>query len=214
MRKLSITFLVLATLVSVGLLSPAGAAKKPRRAPVATTLYFHGSSPSGEVDSAPGLIDLTTFMMMDSTAPTDSQVRSKGYAWSNAACAGNRLFPVWIGNMAGKIIGDIKVTFTSISAPQSIDIRVWPDVFQQLCAGDYPEPAAVASVEVPAGEGILEVVIPTDGIVVSAGLMVQFSPTSIVTDTPGLGRLLYDSIDADSRIEFLCLPQSGTSCAT
>mgnify|MGYP006172398107 CR=1 FL=1 len=50
----------------------------------------------------------------------------------------------------GKIVGDIKLTFTSASAPQSIDVRVWPDLFAQACNADYRKPAADVTVEVPA----------------------------------------------------------------
>jgi hypothetical protein len=207
MRK-TLVLLMVGTF-AVGILQPATAAKGKA---VATTLYFHGSSPSGEADSAPGLIDLTTFMTMDSKEPTGTEPRSKGYVWTNYLCAGNRLHPVWVGDMSGTITGDIKLTFMSASVPQSIDIRIWPDVFNQTCNADYYEPVAQATVEVPAGRGEVEVVIPNKSFIAQAGLMIQFSPTSIVTDTPGFGRIFYDSTDAPSRIEFLCVPSKGKTC--
>jgi hypothetical protein len=190
--------------------APAGAAKRA----VATTLYFHGTSASGEVDSAPGLIDLTSFMMMDTQAPTGSEPRSKGYVWSNYLCSGNRLHPVWLGHLSGKLTGDITVTFTSASVPQSIDIRIWADVLAQTCNADYFEPAAEATVTVPPGVGEVEVVIPNTGFIAQQVLMIQFSPTSIGTDMPGLGRVLYDSSDAPSRVSFKCIPRKGSSCTS
>jgi hypothetical protein len=207
MRKALV--LLVAGALAAGALQPASASKGPA---VATTLYFHGSSPSGEVDSAPGLIDLTTFMRMDPKAPTGSEPRSKGYVWTNYQCAGNRLHPLWVGDLSGTITGDITVTFTSASAPQSIDIRIWPDVMAQTCNDDYFEPSAQATVEVPAGPGEVEVVIPNDRLIARAGLMIQFSPTSIATDTPGLGRIFYDSTNFASRIEFHCVPRQGKTC--
>lgn len=210
MTKTPWTIALIAAVVSVWLLSPAQASRGGRAVP--TTLYFHGSTPSGEVDSAGGLIDLTTFMVMDPVPPTESQSRSKGYVWSNYQCAGNRLHPVWVGDVSGKIVGDIKLTFTSASAPQSIDVRVWPDLFAQACNADYRKPAADVTVEVPAGHGVVEVDIPSKGFVAYRGLMIQLSPTSVGTDTPGLGRMFYDSTEAESRIEFKCIPQRGSSC--
>lgn len=201
----------LAALLLVAGLAPARAAGDSSR-PVPTTLYLHGDSPSGEADSAPGLIDLTTFQRMDTSAPKGSDSRSKGYVWSNYRCAGNRLHPVWVGDVSGKIVGDITVTFTSLSVPQSIDIRIWPDLFAQACNNDYRAPAASATVEVPAGQGEVKVKVPNKGFAAYSGLMFQLSPTSVATDTPGFGRVLYDSVDADSRLEFRCIPRRGTSC--
>jgi hypothetical protein len=210
MRKAAV-LLVVASLALV-ILQPAQA-KKPGKSPVPTTLYLHGSSLSGEADSAPGLIDLVSFMKMDATAPTGSEPRSKGYVWTNYACAGNRLHPVWLGDMSGTIVGDITLTFTSVSVPQSIDVRIWPDVFAQTCNADYPDPVAEATIEVPAGRGVVEIVIPNKSFIAHQGLMIQLSPTNIVTDAPGLGRVFYDSTDADSRIEFSCVPLKGRACA-
>ena len=195
--------------ISSAMLVPAQARKQ---ASVPTTLYLHGETPSGEVDSAPGLIDLTSFMVMDPTAPKGSEPRSKGYVWSNTRCGGNRLHPVWVGKLSGKIVGDIKLTFTSASAPQSIDVRIWPDLYAQACNAEYRAPAADATFEVPAGQGVVEVTVPTKGFAVSSGLMVQLSPTPVGTDTPGFGRVFYDSVGADSRLEFDCVPRKGGSC--
>lgn len=210
MRKALIVLLVMG--VAAAAFQAPGLAKK-RKKPVATTLYFHGVSPLGEQDSVTGLTDLTTFMTMDTSEPTESQSKSKSLGWSNTNCAGNRLFVTWVGNVSGKVVGDMKVTFTTTSIPQEVDIRVWPDVSEQLCDAKYPTPAAQVTVALPAGQGVVEAVIPKVNFTAEAKLMIQISPTPVGTDTPGPGRVFYDSTADPSRVEFTCLPRSGASCA-
>lgn len=211
MRSRTIVLMLSLCVLAVLALAPAHAARSGRKA-VPTTLYFHGESPSGELDSAPGLVDLVSFMRMDTDEPTGSEPRSKGYVWSNYLCAGNRLHPVWVGDVTGRIVGDLKMTFTNVSAPQEVDIRIWNDVYAQLCNADYQDPAATVTVAIPAGQSVVEVTIPNVSFITQGRLMVQISPTNVVTDVPGLGRVLYDSVDADSRIEFSCIPKKGATC--
>ena len=177
-----------------------------------TTLYLHGETPAGELEFPDDLVN-QTWQSMDPSKPKESLPRSKGLGWSNTRCAGSRFFPVWVGNVTGTIVGSIKVTFTSVSNPQEVDVRLWR-TNQQLCNADYPSPMRHKTVSLPAGQGEVTVVLPPGRFQVAGALMVQISPTMINnTDTPGGGRILYDSAGTLSRVEFDCLPvEDAGSC--
>lgn len=207
---------------------PAGAAKKKKKAkPVATTLYMQGTETIGETESmaivADGYLDLVP------EEPEGSDTKSKGLLnyvrGPNDQCAGNSLWPVFVGRLAGTVKGDMTVVLHVASTPGEIKVRVWPDVASQMCtqenlgAFDYPEPAAEAIVAVPPGSAELE--IPLEGVNFKAAslLMVQISPVSVDTETdagsffpPLVGRVMYGSEAALSRIEFRCVPASGKTC--
>ena len=210
MKKAFVALCALA-LVTAALQGPVLAGKK--KAPVKTTLYFHGQSQLGEEDAVNGLIDLTTFMGMDPIAPKGSTSKSKSLGWSSTNCAGNRLFVTWVGATSGRVVGDMKVSFSALSVPQEVDIRVWPDIRQQLCDSNYPIPAAETTVTLPAGQGIVEAVLPDVDFTATSMLMLQISPTPIGTDAPGPGRIFYDSTADPSHVEFTCIPKSGKTCA-
>lgn len=198
-------------LVSAALQGPVLAGKT--KAPVKTTLYFHGQSPLGEEDAVNGLIDLNSFMVMDPKAPEGTTSKSKSLGWSSTNCAGNRLFVTWVGAVSGRITGDMKVSFSALSVPQEVDIRVWPDVREQLCDAKYPIPAAAATVTMPAGQGLVEAVLPDVDFTATSTLMLQISPTPVGTDTPGPGRVFYDSTADPSHVEFSCIPKAGKTCS-
>jgi hypothetical protein len=211
MRRIALFVLVLGLIAGVIMLAPAQG--KPKAKPVPTTLYFHGGFPAGEIDEAKGLVD-QTFMSMDTTKPSSPAPASKTLGWANTACAGHRGFLVWVGKVSGKITGDLKFTFTSVSNPEDVDIRVWADVDTLLCNGDYIDPWASKTVTLPAGMNDVEAVIPNVNIHARSTLMVQISPTQQQgTDWPGPGRILYDSPDAPSRVEFSCVPSKGSACS-
>lgn len=217
MRK-ALVLALTAGLVATALAVPAVAAKKPK--PVKTTLYLHGEQVVGETENfaivAPG-----TYFSMDSNEPTGPEPKSKqllNYVRGpNTQCAGNDLFPVWLGDVSGTITGDIKVTFHSISSPGAVDVQVWPDVASQLCTNDltgaaeYPEPAGSVRVSLPPGPGTVEAVI--EGVKFKAGskLMLQLTP---VVESPYFGRVLYDSTSFASSIEFNCIPAKGAKSCT
>jgi hypothetical protein len=223
MRK-PLVIALTAGLVATSLAGPAlaGKKKKPKpQAPVATTLYLHGNEVVGEVENY-GLIASGTYMSMDATEPSGSEPKSKFFtnyvAGPNSQCAGNDFYPVWVGDLTGKVTGDVKVTFHSIASPGGIvDVRVWPDVASQLCtnetlgAFDYPEPAGEVRVSLPAGPGTVEAVI--EGVDFQAGskLMLQLTPDPA---SPFVGRALYDATSYVSKIEFSCIPAAGASACT
>ena len=209
MKKLG-TVLIGAGLLVSSLAPPVhGMASKPK--PTRTTLYFHGETPAGEAEFPQDQVD-NTFMSMDTQKPAGSVPKSKHLGWSNTQCAGNRLFVTWLGKVAGRI-GDVKVVFTSVSQPQDVDIRIWTDVDGQWCNNDYPNPQAQKTVTLPAGQGEVSVSLPGASFPALGSMMVQISPSpSLGTDTPGPGRILYDSPSAPSRVEFRCIPAKGKAC--
>ena len=199
--------LVAALVVAIVPSAKSGPAPKP------TTLYFHGNYPAGELDVPENLVGFV-FSKMDPIKPEGGTPKSKALAWGNTKCAGNHFFPVWVGSVNGSIVGDMKVVFSSVSIPQEVDIRVW-DTGRQLCNNDYATPLAKGTVMLPAGQGEVEAVIKNDRMKVQGFLMVQISPTMLNnTDTPGPGRVLYDSADYASRVEFDCIPAAGSKSCT
>lgn len=217
MRRIVALGLVAGLFVGV-FAAPAQAKKKP----LVTTLFLHGSSPLGEVDSNAANGE---FGSMDTTEPKGGQSKSKQitnlFITPNVVCAGNQLFPVWVGNVKGKIVGDMKLTFSAIGTPGTVLIRVWPDVQALMCNQDYVKPAAEVEASLPAGMGTVEVVIPKVNFSAKQSLMLQISPF-ILVDTPDptpfnvlgpfVSRVVYDSTAAPSALEFTCIPK-GKSCA-
>lgn len=199
-----------------GAVASAEAAKKSKKA-VPVTLYFHGTETVGEVDLVSNFA--LGYSKMDPTEPSEPAPRSRPFttwtgdpqAWND--CAGSYLLPVWTGALSGKVVGDMKVTLHTASAPKDIIVQVWPDLASQTCAsndlgeGDYPVPAAEATATLPAGPGETKVVLENVNFKASSMLMLQILPVG-----PLPGRVLYDSPDFSSRIEFSCIPSSGKSC--
>ncbi|MFN2595191.1 MAG: hypothetical protein ABR579_09930 [Actinomycetota bacterium] len=221
-------------LTSMGLIAGALAipAQAKKAKPVATTLYMHGPSQAGELD-ADGVVN-PGYLPMDSTKPTGSAPKSKQItnymAGPNTQCAGNDLFPVWTGHLAGHVVGTLKVTIFSAGTPSTVDVRVWPDVSSQLCtssvagANTYIPPAAHQVVTLPAGQGSVTATINNVNFTATEGLMVQITPDGIAANvpdptggnhpllTPSFDRVLYDAAGYETSISFSCIPRSGTSC--
>lgn len=218
MRK----FVALSVVAGLCIVGAAGPAQAKKAKPVVTTLFLHGSSPLGEVDSNPVNSE---FQLMDTTEPQGTQSKSKQitnlFVTPNVVCAGNQLFPVWVGNVKGKIVGDMKLTFSAIGTPGTVLVRVWPDIGALMCNADYVEAAGEVEVDLPAGQGTVEAVIPKVNFTAKSSLMVQVSPF-ILVDTPDptpfnvlgpfVSRVLYDSTTAPSSLEFTCIPK-GKTCA-
>jgi hypothetical protein len=226
MKKLLALALTSGLFVGAMVGAPAHAAKKP----VKTAFYLHGVEQLGEAESLPVVAD--GYLKMDPTKPTSTDAKSKlitNYVVGpNATCAGNNLFPVWIGTMSGRIKGDMKLTFSSLGTPGPVEVRVWGDVLSQACDSaatstfDYPDPNGSVVVDLPPGPGTVEAVIKDVDFKVTTALMLQVSPVVLV-DVPDPGgyvlspfvnRIFYDATDYLSVLEFSCIPAAGKSCAT
>jgi hypothetical protein len=214
MKKSLALFLALG--LTFGLLGgPAAGKKKKKPKFVDHVLYFHGTEQFGEMESFSGVSD--AYLPMDPKEPDGSNPRSKQLtnyvAGPNSECAGNTLYPVWLGDLSGRVKGDVTVTFSAISTPGQVDVRIWPDVTSLLCnfMGDmnYPEPAGETTVDLPPGPAEIEAVIEGVNFQAESKLMVQITP---VNTPPFFGRVLYDSTSEMSRVEFKCAPKKGKTC--
>ena len=227
MKKIAV---LLTSVLAVAALAGTPVAAKKKAKPVTTKLFFHGGAPVGESESFSAVAD--AYLPMDATEPAGSEPKSKfitNYVVGpNSNCAGNNLFPVWSGQLTGTVKGDIKVTLHTVGTPGPVEIRVWPDVGSSLCDTDNPvspsdayvDPAGAVTVELPPGHGEVEAVIKGVNFKALSTLIVQLSPT-VAVDVPSPGgsalnpfvsRILYDTPDLASSIEFTCIPAKGKSC--
>lgn len=224
MRRSLILVLVLGLVASF--MSVGAVAKKKKAKAVKTTLYFHGGSPIGESESMGAVADVP--LPMSPEKPSGAEPKSKqivnGVVTPNGQCANNNLFTNWSGQVSGTIKGDVKVTFNAISSPGQVVVRVWPDIMALMCdsatsgSSDYPDPAGETIVDLPNGTGEVTAVLKNVKAKAIGSLLVQISPVSIETPAdkdvfpPSFARVLYDSPDFASRIEFTCVPARGKSC--
>lgn len=206
MQRKLVVLMLIAGLMAINLATPVEAKKKKKAKPVATTLFMEGDANFGEEDQ----LGNGTYLKLQ--AEPGSGKKSAGmpnYAVGpNTKCAGNSLVPVFVGALAGKVTGDMKVTFDASATPAAkAEIRVWPDVAAQACNDSYIEPAAAVVVDLPAGGGTVEAVLEGVDFEASGVMMIQVTP---VLGVPSYGRIFYGT-DA-SKVEFQCLPASGKSC--
>ena len=184
--------------------------------PVKTTFYLHGTETVGEVDLASNFG--VAYNKLDTTEPDGAAPKSitppawSGPPWND--CAGSYILPVWSGSLVGRVVGDMKVTLHVAAAPRPITVQIWPDLMTQTCAsndvsqGQYPEPAAQATVTVPPGASAVEFVLEDLNFKALGALTMQIRPEG----GPFPGRILYDAADFASSIEFSCIPAKGKSC--
>ena len=204
MKKLIATCLAAGLIGSIFVL-PADAKKK--RKPVATTLYLEGASTLGEEDQTANGTYLK--LQADPGAGEKSMGLFNLVASPNTQCAGNSLMPVFVGTMAGKVTGDMTISFeASATAAMKAEVRVWPDVAGQACNETYIEPAASTVVDLPAGRGAVEAKLEGLNFTAQGVMMIQVTP--VLGAPPGYARVWYGT-DA-AKVEFLCTPNSGTSC--
>ncbi|MDQ3957670.1 MAG: hypothetical protein M3273_05035 [Actinomycetota bacterium] len=217
MKKFVIVGLA-AGLVAASLAGPAVAKKKPK--PVPVTMYMHGAQPLGEIDGAQWAADgfgAKSYTTLDTTEPSGAQPKSQFYGNPalNDQCSGLPLgFPTFTGDFAGTIVGDAKLTIHTAGAPGKIIARIWGDVGAFTACNDaYIPPTSEIEVDVPAGQGEVEAVFPGLNLKASTMILIEILTPS-GTDAAGrpVGRLLYDSTATPSRIEFSCIPASGTAC--
>lgn len=224
MRKI-VSVLALTGVVVAAFAVPALGKKKAK--PVATKLFLHGSTAIGENDSFSLLAE--GYLPMDASDPS-AELKSRSITnyigGPNPECAGNNLFPVWSGAVSGQIKGDVKLTFSTVGTPGKAVVRIWPDVSASMCnssttgASDYVDPAGEVVVDLPAGSGTVEAVMKKVNFKAVGSVIVQISP-AVVADLPDPGgsvlqpfvsRVLYDSADHASALEFKCIPAKGKSC--
>ena len=200
---------ILAVAVVAGVLNAPLAQAKPK--PVTVTQYLHGTQSFGELQRPFGQGD---FAVMDSTAPTGTSARSSGLTnyvgGPNTECAGNSLFPVWIGAIDGTPTGDAKVDlFLQTYGSGAFEVRLFANVTEQLCNADYPGALASETVTLTNGQDKASVVLKNfnrKGKPMGS-LMMQLTP--VVTAPPYVARVQYDAASVNSRITFSCLPKPG-----
>jgi len=112
--------------------------------------------------------------------------------------------------MSGQIVGDVKITLYFASSPGDATVRIWTDTPEFLCDDAYVQPAIETTVEVPAGSNKVEVVVP--GVKATATSMISMTVWDGTLTRHGLGRVLYDGVGYESKIEFGCIPATGSSC--
>jgi hypothetical protein len=210
MKKKKMVVSIVALGLVAGALSAPSIAKPKKAKPVATTLFLHGFSGSGEVDGVDNLANGAPVMQMNSTEPTEQFPRSMNFSGPvfNDKCTGLPLvFPTWVGDLSGTIVGDAKLSLHFLSAPGAIKARIWTDTPVFSCNEAYIEPASEVIVDVPAGASTVDVVFEDLKLPATANVMVE-----ILTRSPQPGRVLYDATGYESQLSFRCVPAAGKSC--
>ena len=206
--KKAVGIALVSGLISLGLLTPAGAGK-PK--PVKTTLYLHGNAPIGEGAEAAVNIANSQQMTMDTTAPSDPYPKSYNFnnPGGNDQCSGNSsFFPTWTGNLVGTIVGDVKWTAHFVSPPSQVIARIWTDTPISSCNEAYVPPAQEVIVDIPQGHNSVDIVFKKLKLKAAATVMVELLQRSASQQ----GRVLYDGVGFESALTFSCIPQSGKSC--
>jgi hypothetical protein len=218
MVKVPAAIALAVTLVVVSLAADAGARKRAK--PVKTRLYLHGTSPADEMDYGALGDAYPTMDPRKPAGPPKSKQITNYLVGPNDQCAGNNLFPVWVGDVKGTVVGKMKLTFTAVSTPGKVDVRVRPDVASLLCTSDlaetnaYPKPAAEVTVDLPPGGGTVKAVTKRVRFRATRSLMVQITPATGPTGhlDPFVARVVYDSPEFASSLQFKCIPARGRSC--
>lgn len=217
MKKL-LTLALTAALIGGAIVSPAAAGKKKKAKPVKTTLYMHGDLPVGDMAEWIEGLSGGSHQKMDTTEPAAGPPKSHSYSLpiGNPECTGNELFPSWEGTVNGKIVGDMKLYANTLALPSTVTARVWVDVPFGSCTSetagvdDFVDPIAEQEVEVPAGSNEVEIVFKKLKVTAKMNVIVELH-----TNTPtNQGRVLYDSSEFPTRLEFKCIPAKGAkACA-
>jgi hypothetical protein len=207
--KLRTVSLVVVALVA-GTLNASFAQAKPGGKPVSVTHYFHGTQDVGEVQS-----ETEGFGVMNTTPPTGTSARSFGLTnyvgGPNTECAGNSLFPVWIGAVNGTPTGNatVQLFLQTYGTGGSFEVRLFSNVEEQACNEEYPGDIGSETVTFASGQNKATVVLKNINRKHKpvASLMLQVTP--VLTVPPYVARVQYDSTTANSHITFNCVPKAG-----
>jgi hypothetical protein len=174
------------------------------------TLYMDGTNPVGELDQAPGV---GGYLQLN--AEPGSEERSMmipNYVQGpNTNCAGNSLFPVFVGDVAGRVVGDMEVTFPATASGGLVELRVWPDVSSQQCNAAYVQPAGSVQVALPSGEGTVQATIPDLDFVADSKMMIQITP--VPASGPSYARAFYGTSASSASFCLIPAGASGDGCA-
>ena len=217
MKKSLVVTMMLGLVASALVVAPAEAKKKAK--PVEHTLYLHGVNQFGEADGVQWFNDgagpesVTT---MSPEEPASGPPKSMNYfnPGLNDQCTGLPLaFPTFTTPVNGTIVGDATMKLHFLSAPATIQARIWTDIGAFVgCNEAYVEPASEVDIEIPPGQSEVEVTFPKLKLKGTYLLMVEILAYSGDAYEGQVGRLLYDSDTTASSITFDCVPGAGKSC--
>ena len=204
MRKTVVAITAL-LVVAGSFAAPALAAKK------STTLYLHGKGPVQEAY----LNEMWTediWMTMDSKKPTDSEFSSmfvtNYFRGPNTDCDGNGLLPLWKGDFSGSFKGDVKITLHTVATPAvTMTASLYKDP-TGTCTGNLPTgateappPVAQTEVDVAPGHATTEITLKNVRFKAMSSVLVQLHIPNLTT--PGQVRILFDSAEFDSNVQFI-----------
>lgn len=205
MKRSLAVMMILGLVIGAFAAAPAAAGKAKAKK---VKFYLHGTEPIGEIDIANNFA--AGYFKMDATEPADPTPKSvTGLFWKEHwnDCAGMYGLPAWSGTVSGKIKGTMKLTLHTINRPAgAIEVEIWPDLTTMQCAsndvseGSYPDPVASATVDLPPGNGETVIEFKKVNFKAVGSLMVQITPVG----GPASTRILYDSPDFASSLEFTC----------
>jgi hypothetical protein len=200
--------LALAATVMAAFAPPATAQKRPK--PVKTSLYLHGDAPLGDVDGVFWLAEDYENEMTpeepDGSAPRSWRLGTPGL---NTKCTGLPLaFPTWRGRVSGTITGKPKLQAHFATPAVRVTARIWVDVPVFSCNEGYIPPASEVIVDIPAGHNEIEIEFDQIRARAQGWVMIQL----LASGAGQAGRILYDSADMASMLEFQCIPARGKSC--
>lgn len=188
------------------------AARPAKRKAVPATLYLHGSD---RIDDVP-LVTLSPGAM-DTKKPSESTPASRQYinyiAGPRQDCVNGYVFsPVWYGKVAGRIVGNMKVTFFSASSEGSVTLAIYADDSEYKCGDSKHQPLYRTWVDIPTGAEKVTATIKHINLPVQGMLAFEITPNA--PTPPFVGRMLYDAKDYASKIRFSCIPARGRSCTS
>lgn len=206
--KTIVLALTIGLIASVAVASSAGPRRKAK--PVKTSLYLHGEAPLGDIDGAVWFVE-DRVPQMTPEEPEGSVPKSwrLGTTGLNTNCTGLPIgFPTWVGKVNGTIVGKPKLVAHFVAPPTRVTARIWADVPVFTCNEAYVQPASEVVVDVPPGHSEVEIVFDRLRLRVGSQVMIEL----LSGGSGQQGRILYDTPDLASVLEFKCIPARGKSC--